>query len=850
MKTIRILVSFCLAFTASTAQSEKLVTQIEGSDFCWGLDYYEDGQLKSIVDDSRKGGDLLWLYDYSTLGGSSYFQQYAYHFCGVIGYNNEPPYYRVSKLNADYLISKDSNENTYSWSQGEKYEYKYNDGRMVEMTNTKGVVVELSWTEGNLTQIVFFEDDEEEGRISCSYTGIPAKGICQAFNSPLMLLLDYYTIQSLGPLAHGYYGLLSQNLLSEMTISFSEKFMAEHYTASELSANSAHYPISNKKSRKYSYGSDSDGDITSITVSEQDREKVFFLKCRGNSTAEEYIDPQTNVVYTYEPGDSTASVKAGYEEVTDHGDERQWKVSSHSGSPDAAGDVVILDRFTVGTREYVVTGIGEAAFRENGDIKSVIVPETVTTIGTLAFASCDNLATLSLPASLTFVGRDAFNGTPWYASQYDEAPDGPFYVGSLLLGYKGEKPVGELVIREGTRFVNDGAFGGCDGLTSVTIPPSVVHVGRNAFDGCKGLTAVHITDLAAWCGIVFQSEYANSSNPLCYAHHLYLDGEEVKDLAIPGSVTSIGAYAFDKCTALTSVTIPDGVTDIGESAFDNCTALTSVTIPDGVTSIGSYAFNNCGNLASVSIPPSVSIIGIGAFCGCDNLEAVHISDLAAWCNISFSDWYDNPLSFTYAYLYLNGEEVKDLVIPKGVTSIGDGAFIGYNHLTSVTIPEGVTSIGMSAFNFCMSLAKVTISASVCSIGLNAFADDFSLSSVTSKIEEPFGIAENVFGLYDGAMFSFATLIVPVGTKTKYEATKGWKNFGTIVEADLKEELKGDVNGDNIVDVADIASVIDVMAASSDLPPQGEANADVNGDGKVDVADIATIISVMAAQPSE
>ena len=80
---------------------------------------------------------------------------------------------------------------------------------------------------------------------------------------------------------------------------------------------------------------------------------------------------------------------------------------------------------------------------------------------------------------------------------------------------------------------------------------------------------------------------------------------------------------------------------------------------------------------------------------------------------------------------------------------------------------------------------------------------------------------------------------------KYQATDGWKNFTNIIETDFKDKPQGDVNGDNVVDVADIASVISVMASGSagDSP----ASADVNGDGVVDVADIATIISEMAAQ---
>ena len=110
------------------------------------------------------------------------------------------------------------------------------------------------------------------------------------------------------------------------------------------------------------------------------------------------------------------------------------------------------------------------------------------------------------------------------------------------------------------------------------------------------------------------------------------------------------------------------------------------------------------------------------------------------------------------------------------------------------------------------------------------------------IEQPFAI-EDVFMYYDNGIKKFTdTLYVPRGTKAKYEVTDGWKNFTTIIETDFTDEPKGDVNGDQTVDVADIASVIDVMAKGGI-----DAAADVNGDGVVDVADIATIISEMAAR---
>ena len=276
MSTIRIFASFLLALTASTALPEsvnKQVTQIAGSNLCWGLKYSEEGFITDVVDNSEKGPELLWSYEYNE--GSRYILQYGYFGADYQRFTDQP-FYRTSTLNSDNLISKDKNENNYMWSTGEDFEYEYSDGRMVKMTGNEGIVIELSWTDGNLAQIVFLERGEEEGRISCSYTDIPAKGICQTFNSPLIFLLSYYTMQSVGPLAHGYYGLLSQNLLSEITISFSEKFMEEHYTDYEQTT--IGYPVTNKKSRKYSYESDSGGNITTIMVNEEGRDLTYNLK--------------------------------------------------------------------------------------------------------------------------------------------------------------------------------------------------------------------------------------------------------------------------------------------------------------------------------------------------------------------------------------------------------------------------------------------------------------------------------------------------------------------------------------------------------------------------------------------
>ena len=147
-----------------------------------------------------------------------------------------------------------------------------------------------------------------------------------------------------------------------------------------------------------------------------------------------------------------------------------------------------------------------------------------------------------------------------------------------------------ITIPEGVTSIGKWTFAGCYSLTAITIPESVMSIGDYAFEWCSSLTAVHISDIAAWCSILFNGY---RSFPLDHGHNLYLNGELVTELTIPEGMTSIGDHAFEGCTSITTITIPNGVTSIGRSAFAGCSSLTAITIPEGVTSIGEGAFYEC-----------------------------------------------------------------------------------------------------------------------------------------------------------------------------------------------------------------------------------------------------------------
>ncbi len=181
--------------------------------------------------------------------------------------------------------------------------------------------------------------------------------------------------------------------------------------------------------------------------------------------------------------------------------------------------------------------------------------------------------------------------------------------------------------------IGSGAFYGCTGLTSVTIPNSVTSIGSDAFNDCTGLASIKIPDSVSSIGRdAFSGTAWFNAQPFgdVYAGKVYYKykGTMLKNtsVVIKSGTKGIAESAFFYCDGLTSITIPDSVTNIGDSAFFACSGLTSIAIPEGVTSIGHVAFMSCFALKSITIPDSVTRIGEDAFCNCLTLTSVTIGN--------------------------------------------------------------------------------------------------------------------------------------------------------------------------------------------------------------------------------
>ena len=332
------------------------------------------------------------------------------------------------------------------------------------------------------------------------------------------------------------------------------------------------------------------------------------LSITAGSSSNGYVAYYAKNVYTNEGGSKLTTDENGYVIYTD-GDEKIL-VAYHGTNTELA-----LPSY--------ITKINQYAFYNCTELTSITIPKRVKSIAEGAFAGCSSLESITIPfvgakAGVTssdtyqypfgyIFGTSSYDGgvatkQNYYGNSTSSTTSETYYIpsslksvtvtgGNILYGaFYGCEGLTSVTIPNSVTSIGSSAFLYCSSLTSVTIPDSVTSIGYEAFRDCDKLQDIYITNIAAWCNIsgLYNLMRYGSSNK-----YLYINNELATSITIPNGVKAIPSYAFRGCKGLTSVTIGKGVTSIGERAFYGCTGLTSVTIPVSVTSIGDYAFDYC-----------------------------------------------------------------------------------------------------------------------------------------------------------------------------------------------------------------------------------------------------------------
>ena len=193
-----------------------------------------------------------------------------------------------------------------------------------------------------------------------------------------------------------------------------------------------------------------------------------------------------------------------------------------------------------------VTEIGSSAFEDCRDLTSLTIPSGVTEIGSSAFKGCTGLTSLSLPSGVTEIGSSAFEDCRGLTSL--SLPSGITKIGSLT--FYGCTGLTSLSLPSGVTEIGSSAFSGCTGLTSLSLPSSITEIDSYAFKGCTGLK-----DVSFYINGDFET-YLTKDHPCievgCGIKY-YLNDEEITSIVVPSSVTTLGMYAFQRCSNLLSV---------------------------------------------------------------------------------------------------------------------------------------------------------------------------------------------------------------------------------------------------------------------------------------------------------
>ena len=446
----------------------------------------------------------------------------------------------------------------------------------------------------------------------------------------------------------------------------------------------------------------------------------------------------------------------------------------------ASGDITIPS--TLGG--YPVTAIDDDAFADCYRLTGITIPNGVTSIGEWAFGCCTSLSRITIPDSVTSIGDEAF--------YYCESLQDVYYAGT----------------REAWDAIAIGSSNSC--LTNATI--HFESYGPTLPEATEGIYTYKVTNGKATIkdcrtsvsGAITIPSTLGGYPVATIGNYAFDSCTRLTSITIPNSVTSIGEGAFGGCTSLTSITIPNSVTGICGNPFVYCTSLTGIwidesnpyfvnddkgvlftrdmktliaapgalteyRIPDTVTTIAESAFCIHPNITTITIPASVTLLEYNAFECCGKLTDVYIEDFEAWCNVKCEGGDSPPLdspAVTMHFLNKEGAEITVVVFDESLNKIP--CFLPKaRNVISVKLPSTLTAIGSWAFTGWESLRTIILPDSVTSIGYEAFDECESLQDV----------------YYSGTQEAWEAIAIGGGNSYLTNATIHFESYGpTLPEA--------------------------------------------------------------------
>ena len=355
----------------------------------------------------------------------------------------------------------------------------------------------------------------------------------------------------------------------------------------------------------------------------------------------------------------------------------------------------------------------------------IVLPNTVDTIPNYAFYGCSGLTSVTIPNSVTSIGHSAFSGCSGLTSV--TIPNSVTSIGDNT--FADCSGLTSITIPNSVTSIGEDAFEGCSGLTSVTIPESVTEVGDYAFFGCTSLTYLSIPSSVnyqfGWDGSVYYSEGFTS----------ILDCPNLKTLIVPASFFEpedewdytdvVDDYLLYLPAQLETLVLNNGIVprfgmdfieqnrhtlksldlsgtvyeEMPTEMFYNHYNLEHLTLPSKLVEIPYMLAASCKHLQSIAIPATVEVIGESAFENCRLLSEVNFAEGGALTEIG--NW-----------AFYNCHELKNVVIPEGVTNVGYAAFYGCTYLKELTLPASMQSVADNGFALCEKLAKMNVNAVV------------------------------------------------------------------------------------------------------------------------------------------